>query len=195
MKAKILFILIWFIAVASSFHFLMKYSAAEGRTGVINKDWPESTQLKFKNPYELVVFIHPGCSCSKASLVELSRLVSQESEIASQIVFMKTAKLSSLLEGNDLLAQARRIPRATIIFDEDGKEAKIFGALTSGHTFLYHEERGLLFSGGITAARGHEGKSVGQESIQHLLKNKPARNIASVFGCDIFGTLFKTGNK
>lgn len=143
--------------------------------------------------FHLLMFLHPGCSCSQASLAELSRIMGRKDNVTAQIVFMKTKKLNSLLANNELIKKARLLPRTKLIFDEDGVEAQMFGALTSGQTFLYHSTRGLLFSGGLTAARGHEGKSLGSESIEQLLNHKPSRNIASVFGCDMFGKLIATG--
>jgi hypothetical protein len=194
MKAKFFF-LCWLIAVGISFHILFNYSGEAGRVGSVPAAWPKQSQLHFQNEYELVMFVHPGCTCSSASLSELSRLLSKEEKLKAQVVFMKTKKLDSLFVENDLVKKAQLLPRTKLYFDQDGVEAKKFGALTSGHTFLFHHEKGLLFNGGLTAARGHEGKSQGQESIEQILQNKPYRKVASVFGCDIFGNIFRTESK
>jgi hypothetical protein len=57
----------------------------------------------------------------------------------------------------------------------------------------------LLFSGGITAARGHAGDNAGRSELVSLLNGGPvapaatlnrggsARDATSVFGCPLFG--------
>lgn len=188
-------ILFWLLLISGAFHFLMNYSSEEGRIGKISNSLPRDSKLTVTHPFELIMFIHPGRSCSQASLSELSRLMAREPELQAQVVFMKTKKLDPLFKNNPLLQKTVLIPRTKIFFDEDGAEARLFGALTSGHTFLYGEGKNLLFHGGLTAARAHEGKSSGQEAIEKILKRQPSRKIASVFGCDIFGSLFKLEKK
>jgi hypothetical protein len=74
--------------------------------------------------------------------------------------------------------------------DEDGVLAKQFGASTSGHVLLYHADGRLLFSGGITNARGHAGSSAGLEAILSLLNRGTAEQAdAPVFGCPLYGPL------
>jgi hypothetical protein len=51
---------------------------------------------------------------------------------------------------------------------------------------LYNAAGALLFSGGITAARGHEGDNAGREMVlAHLAANDAGRR-APVFGCPLF---------
>ena len=62
--------------------------------------------------------------------------------------------------------------------------ASSFAVATSGGVVLYNARGRLLFKGGITAARGHEGDSFGQERIASLLTTGAAdRAAAPVFGC------------
>jgi hypothetical protein len=70
--------------------------------------------------------------------------------------------------------------------DIDGREARHFQAFTSGQTLLYSSEGELLFSGGITIARGHEGDNSGRLAIESLLANSAAEvRQTPVFGCPI----------
>jgi len=72
-----------------------------------------------------------------------------------------------------------------VLRDEDGAEAARFGAATSGTVALYRDGK-LLFNGGITPARGHEGDSFGKERLVSLLTTgKADRNDAPVFGCSL----------
>ena len=53
---------------------------------------------------------------------------------------------------------------------------------------MFYDARGaLLFSGGITGARGHAGDNAGRRAIVALLNRSPARSRATnVFGCSLF---------
>jgi hypothetical protein len=71
-----------------------------------------------------------------------------------------------------------------VLRDEGGREGSRFAVGTSGGVVLYDTRGRLLFRGGITAARGHEGDSFGQERIASLLTTGAAdRADAPVFGC------------
>jgi hypothetical protein len=65
-------------------------------------------------------------------------------------------------------------------------EAGRFGAETSGHTLLYGADGRLLFSGGITASRGHAGENAGESAIIALVNHQtPLRSQTLVFGCSL----------
>jgi hypothetical protein len=72
--------------------------------------------------------------------------------------------------------------------DPEGAAALRFGASTSGQTLLYNDSGRLVFNGGITAARGHEGPNDGQDAVIALLQNRPPLHTATpVFGCSLLG--------
>jgi hypothetical protein len=76
---------------------------------------------------------------------------------------------------------------------EDASEALAFGARTSGQAYLYDERGQLLFRGGLTPARGHEGASVGGETVRKAFTGAPAASgspaSSDVFGCALFNPL------
>lgn len=69
--------------------------------------------------------------------------------------------------------------------DPGRQEADLFGAATGGHVFFYSPQGGLLFEGGITPGRGHEGASPGQQLILTALKGSATLASADVFGCPL----------
>jgi hypothetical protein len=87
----------------------------------------------------------------------------------------------------------------TVVRDDSGREAGRFGAATLGQTLLYDADGSLLFSGGITAARGHAGDNAGRSELVSLLnrglsapvvtmnRGQSARDATHVFGCPLFG--------
>jgi len=76
-----------------------------------------------------------------------------------------------------------------VLTDEDGIEARSFGAVTSGQALLYSAQGRLLFSGGITESRGHSGDNAGRSAIESLVMNgsEGLRTPAStpVYGCPL----------
>ena len=70
--------------------------------------------------------------------------------------------------------------------DENGLEAARFGAQTSGHTLVFDSNGRLVFSGGITATRGHVGANAGENAVLAALRQQiPERGRTSVFGCSL----------
>ena len=59
---------------------------------------------------------------------------------------------------------AAEIPGVEVVSDEDDAQSAAFGAAVSGQTLLYDREGRLIFSGGITAARGHAGDNAGRSA-------------------------------
>jgi hypothetical protein len=178
-----------FIFTIYGFHELMLYSGSPGKSSTILGAWPSSSKLSRPKHDHIVMFIHPGCSCSKASVSELSRLMSKASDLTVQVVVMKSAKLEKLFDKNPLIEAVKKIPRTKIIYDQDGIEANLFHAETSGLTNLYNKKAELVFTGGLTMARGHEGGSEGKDAILSYLQGQQAKKSSLVFGCNIFNEL------
>ena len=85
-----------------------------------------------------------------------------------------------------LADRAASVPGVTLVRDEGGREAARFRALASGLTVLYGADGRRLFSGGITASRGHEGDSFGRRRLLALLDGRPTdRDDSPVFGCTL----------
>jgi hypothetical protein len=83
---------------------------------------------------------------------------------------------------------AKALPHARVHWDDGGKEAMRFGAATSGYVVLFNTGGSLLFRGGVTASRGHEGDNAGFDSLLVSLRSGvPARASSRVFGCGLIG--------
>jgi hypothetical protein len=92
----------------------------------------------------------------------------------------------------DLWERAAALQGMQLWTDEEGKEGQRFGAATSGHAVLYGPDGGLLFRGGITAARGHVGDNDGCEAvIAHVLRTTATTSRTDVFGCPLVGRYCK----
>jgi hypothetical protein len=135
------------------------------------------------------MFIHPRCACSRASLAELGKLLQElHGSVSARIVVRSDVPVGAKPEATDITRSALAISDATVLWDHSAMEAVRFGAASSGHTVVYGRDGRLLFSGGLTNSRGHEGASLGKA---HLLSALHAPGIgaraAAVYGCKIDG--------
>jgi len=176
----------WAVVVAAGFVGMARYKSIAGSMAEAPARWPQATKLaRNEGRPTLVMFAHPHCSCTRASLAELNRLAAERS-FDTLVVFLSPSGAPADFVQSDLWRSASAIPRARVVRDEGGVEAQRFGAGTSGAALLYAGDGTLLFRGGITPARGHEGDSFGSERLRAILDGRPAdRHDAPVFGCQL----------
>jgi hypothetical protein len=181
---------VWVLALAAGFGLLWRYEMQTGDAEGAPPVWPQASVIaRSRDRATLVLFAHPRCPCTRASLAELARLMSRfRGQLSAQVVFLHPADGGPGWEDTDLWERASSIPGVTAIRDDEGVEAARFRATTSGATAVYDAEGRLLFNGGITAARGHEGDSFGTRRISSLLRTGTAdRRDAPVYGCSLLG--------
>jgi hypothetical protein len=148
--------------------------------------WPrESGLVPDTQQPTLVMFVHPHCPCTRASLAELTAILTQcNGKIACRLVFVRPAEVAADWEQTDLWRTAKRLPGVDVVLDSTGDQARRFGAQTSGECFLYDARGRLLFHGGITQSRGHEGDNSGRQAIISLVEGRIAEsNRTEVYGC------------
>lgn len=185
---------VWLLAIACGFYTLMEYEYRVGEPSQVPRLWPNSSTLSrpLRQP-RMVVFAHPRCPCTRATLIELQRLMARPEFDLDVVVVMWQPP--NTLEWDDAelirLAESLELP---FILDPGGAETARFGISTSGHALVYGTEGRLRYSGGLTASRGHEGWSAGQDHILELARRPTVASSSSsaVFGCGM-GT--PTGNE
>jgi hypothetical protein len=182
-------IVAWLAAVIGGFAWLSSYKATPGPTTSGSPSrWPVDSRIR-RDPGRatLVLFAHPHCPCTRASVSELARLVGRlPGRVAARVLFLRPADVAEGWERTDLWRTVSSIPGTVALRDDDGVEAARFGAATSGFTVLYGPDGRLLFKGGLTASRGHEGDSFGQRRVVSLLTTGSAdRSDSPVFGCHL----------
>jgi hypothetical protein len=179
----------WLLLIGSGVAFLWNYEGKPGVAAAAPEVWPADSRIRrASDRATLVMLAHPHCPCTRASVGELSRLMTQaQGRVKAYVLFVKPANLSDGWEQTDLLTSAAAIPGVTVVRDDEGVEASRFRAATSGQTVLYDSDGKLLFSGGITSARGHEGDNAGRTAIVSLLTSGTAeQDETPVFGCPLF---------
>ena len=150
---------------------------------------PSAIQRASDSP-TLLVFAHPFCGCTAATLGELARISARRSAKSPQpaITILFARPKGSGWRTSPLWDNARRLAGANIIWDEEGREASRFGVRTSGEVLLYDRHGDLLFHGGVTGSRGHAGDNDGADRLMAALDSgQPAKTAHLVFGCALAG--------
>jgi hypothetical protein len=173
----------WLGVVASGFACWERYDATPGDSTPAG-----ASAHSAAGRWELVLFLHPHCPCSRASLQELRELAEQAPrELVVRVSFVRPGPANEGWENSPLWKTARAIPGAQVGCDLGGIEARAAGAATSGHFVLYDPAGRVAFSGGLTRARGREGESASHQAVLDLLAGRePAVRSAPVFGCALF---------
>ena len=135
----------------------------------------------------LIFFAHPRCPCTRASMHELAGLMaSLPHQVAVTVVFTLPRGVPPRWERGELWQLAATIPGVHITTDQDGREATRFGVKGSGHVLLYQPSGQLVFTGGITPSRGHEGDNPGRAAVISLvLQGRSPVNRTPVYGCPL----------
>jgi hypothetical protein len=187
--ASLLIALVWSLGIAAGCFALWNHAGTPGTQQAAAPRWPTKTALQRSgNCHSLVVFAHPHCPCTRATLRELERLVAQwPAKLDTQVVFVQPPKTSPDWAHTGSWQLASAIPGVNVVFDRMGMETRRFGASTSGEALLYDNQGRLVFQGGITPARGHEGDNAGRIAISHWLAGQGDLHQAPVFGCPLLG--------
>ena len=184
----VLFGVVWGLALVAGLRTLFSYENTAGKVGEVRQHWPADSRIQAPNERPtLVMLAHPRCPCTAASMEELARIMARvQGKVSAYVLFLKPSNGSASWEETSLRHHAERIPGVTVLSDVDGTEARKFGAQTSGHTFLYDKRGTLLFSGGITQARGHAGDNAGEDAIISIVNDQRASLAKTlVFGCSL----------
>src|ERR1700730_2349140 len=150
--------------------------------------FPRSSALQLvSDKPTLLLFVKQPSPSTRASLHEWDVLLAQtQNRVSAIIVFTIPDGVPAGWEKGDLWNSALTMPGLRVIRDPGGREAHQFDVQGSGHVLLFASSGKLLFSGGITASRGHEGDNVGLTAIVSFILNGHAPvNHTPVYGCSL----------
>ncbi|WP_165246452.1 RedB protein [Paludisphaera soli] len=178
----------WAAIVASGFAALYRHAGEPGDPGTPPLVRPTGSRLLPSTDLDhLVMFAHPRCPCSAAGVSELARPVTScDGRILVDVVFFRPEGSPDSWGRTSLRRAAEAIPGVRAVDDVGGREAALFGVVASGHVLLFDPCGRRLFSGGITVARGHEGRNDGSDAVIRLVNRAgPSASTHPVFGCAI----------
>jgi hypothetical protein len=180
---------LWAVSLVGGLGWLWAYDSAPGRHGQAPSRWPDNTSVqRISAKFNLLAFVHPHCPCSRATVNELARLMAQAGDrISGRVIFMLPSDFAEGWARSDLYESAAGIPGVMVSIDTNGAEARRFAAASSGQVLLYNPKGNLVFAGGITASRGHEGDNDGESAILALASNEHSSVTQTpVYGCQLF---------
>jgi hypothetical protein len=199
-RQTVLVLAAWCASVAAGSWAMLEYELRPAATRAAGARWPAASAVELDRARPtLVLFLHPHCPCSRATLHELDVLASTHAgEFVLHVLLVRPPGVAEDWEQTHLARAVRQIRGAVVSCDESGQEAERFGATTSGEALLYAADGRLLFQGGLTAARGHEGDSAGRTALTALIApalpatDKPGSRKGmecartAVYGCPLF---------
>jgi hypothetical protein len=180
--------ILWVCALAAGEWRLLHHEHSPGKPASTQADWPNGTRLPYQTGlFNLLVFAHPHCPCTSATLNELANLMATcRDRVAAQVIFVEPEGAGPNWKDTPLRRKAAAIPGVTVLSDEGGIEAQRFDARTSGQVFLYDPQGRLRFQGGITPSRGHEGDNTGKQAIIDIVVDGSQTDTkTNVFGCPL----------
>ena len=177
----------WLLAVGVPIVQLWRFKTQPGAEADAPPRWPVASCIE-RDPAlaTVLLFAHPLCPCTAASLGELRRLVDSVDGVLVHVLFKVPADADDSWRNGGNWVSAQSIHGVRTHEDLDGVEATRFAALTSGHVVAYSSDGTLVFQGGLTTARGHAGPSPCSTRLIESLKTPGvAVTPMPVFGCPL----------
>lgn len=185
---KGLLMFIWLSTLAGGFYWLLEYKNTPGATAEPPKRWPQASILsRDSRQPTLLLFLHPHCDCSYASLHELKDLLGEISvRPCIYVLFASPDSVEDTWHQTGLFEEAKTLKNVNVVVDRGDQERQRFRSWTSGQVLLYDANGELQYNGGITRARGVRGDNPGRHSIRQLLKGSQSEGPDSpVLGCPL----------
>jgi hypothetical protein len=181
-------LLFWGLVVGSGIVVLEVHATRPGDAGTPSVRWPGGSFVpRAGGRPTLLIFLHPRCPCSRASLAELTQIMSRcAGRVSAHALLLLPAHPPKEWGESTIQQNLAEVTDILTWQDREGSEARRFGVASSGHVLLYDAQGRLTFSGGITSARGHQGDNHGREAVIALILGKDVdRRGNPVFGCPI----------
>ena len=188
---------LWLGLASGGLFAMADYGSEEGKVGSAPARWPDGLQAMIEPDSArptLVLFAHPLCPCTRASLWELESITNRlYGMVDLHVLFYEPENISSMndtWEASALKKMAAKLPGTQMHRDVEGDIAQHFGAYTSGQVLLYDTDGNLQFAGGITPSRGHTGTNPGRAAVISAVISDAgvdplAPRINPVFGCSL----------
>ena len=189
---------VWGLVVCSGFVLLQGYVTRPGDAGSPPVRWPEDNPFRRDGHRStLLIFLHPLCPCSSASVEELGYVLSQCGErVSAHAVLLVPSHRPEEWRRSPIEQELAASSDVHIWVDKGGATARRFRVETSGHVVLYNSRGRLSYSGGITAARGHRGDNYGRAAvIDRILGAERYEPASPVFGCPLTAAALPSGEE
>jgi hypothetical protein len=176
---------IWLIATTYAYSVMMRFDTRPGMAGNPPLRWPATSQVKLaKAQRTLLVFLHPKCSCSRASISQLQNLQKRlPGKFHTELVLWQPLNPSP--SWNQLYrTDMGELTGTQVITDPGGRAAALFDVHTSGYVLLYGAGGDLQYAGGLTLARAFDLEGPGIVAMEQIMAgSKTTAAHRPVYGC------------
>jgi hypothetical protein len=191
-------VLAWSAAVVAGYLWITNYGFAtyQPTDHITQNQWPRDSSLTLapERP-TLVLFLHPKCPCTRATIRELEKILTGHRltpQRLPKIIAVASLPVSASEDwhNTDTITSALQLPNSSVVWDINGIESSRFGAVTSGTVMVYLPSGKRVFAGGVTASRGHEGDNTGSDLVVATLTehDQTAEASTPAFGCRLCTT-------
>ena len=195
-----LFCGLWLMAVCSGMVAFYDYSFTQGASPATPASFPKQSRLpRIDGQRCLLMFVHPMCGCTNASVEQIRRLyhdIQAAGHSVPQLTFVirQPSATEPAWSSTSVLQLCNSVPGASLIQDYDGSESRLFGVTTSGTCCLFDNNGQRIFVGGITIARGHQGPAPSAWQLKRAItEGHITDEHFQVFGCAMFSATQETG--
>jgi hypothetical protein len=184
--------LIWISLLFVGHLVLYEYELTPSPLANTKRVFPQVSNVQLAHGRQnIVMFLHPGCPCSEATVDEFHELMreGEKDSVGTVVLYMPPEKEAEWSLA-PIIQSVKRIRNVTIEYDTDGSQAETFGVTTSGHVLIYDGRGVLQFTGGITGSRGHTGDNHYFDlAKQCILARRAKYTTTPVFGCALRSVL------
>lgn len=185
----------WSLLVATGWLAMLSYGYRRDERPVeIVAQWPVDTPLpRIPGQKTLLLFVHPHCSCTHATLTELEkllaldRLLRPDRKISVCVVATIPPSADEAWGDTSIVRRGLAIAGARLFLDRGGAESDRFGAQTSGTVLLFGADARREYAGGVTISRGHEGPSFGGTTLAKIFAGERVDECTSAAPVPVFG--------
>jgi hypothetical protein len=179
------FAALWAVIVAAGMGLLTVYANTAGPLAQAPASVEQVGDVARK--CRLLMFVHPRCPCSVASMDELARIMARcPGDLEATVYFLLPTSRPADWQRTRTWDMATAIPGVQAETDIAGATAERFHANTSGEVLLYDSTGQLRFQGGITSARGHAGDNRGESAVIAIVRGEQTDvERCPVFGCPL----------
>ncbi len=171
---------IWFATVLAGAWAWERYETTPGTVGTVDAE-PAAEVGR----WQLTVYAHPHCPCTKATLAELAAISAAAPDLAVRVRIVRPADSPAGWERGLSWDATVQISNCDVALDDCGTEARRYGAETSGHAVLIDPAGRIAFRGGLTPGRGRQGG--GRSAVLAIVDGADAATAtAPVYGCPLF---------
>lgn len=183
------YLMLWVGALLLSFASLFRYEFAGAAPVGVPPQLPTAfSEYHVSERTTLLFFLHPRCPCTAAGIAELNRVLSDyPAAFNTTILFPSPSGAPDDWVAGTNYEAASRLPGARLNTDDDALLSELLQITTSGTAVVYDRHGALLFHGGLTSSRGHEGANYGAQAIREIaLGKRPTQSVTPVFGCRLY---------